>query len=45
MVALVAELHARERGAPWVRKFGNLPIRENLVISPSPSAVPDIEKK
>ena len=31
-VLLLAELHARS-GAPWVRKFGNLPILEILVIT------------
>ena len=30
---LVAELHARANVAPYLRKCGNLPIRESLVIT------------
>ena len=35
LMGLIAELwHAKHAcGAPWVRKCGNLPIRENLVIT------------
>ena len=42
-VTIIAELLAREArasGAPWVRKFGKLSIRENWVITSAYSVRP-----
>ena len=33
MIILIAELPRARSGAPWVRKFGKLSIRENLVMT------------
>ena len=32
-IMLLAELSRAQSGAPWVRKFGKLSIRENVVIT------------